>query len=109
MKKQELNQLLLDAQASISPVIEFLYSEGQEEMAHELDTAWICMEDTRLSSARVLPDDEPEPRQAVFYTPAVSIPGELAHIQYEVADSYAKYHKTYVRNDKGFVLADYRL
>jgi len=90
-----------------------------EETLYELDSAFLSIVEVEKSLIPLLnfvyEDEESEtqsdqkPQQQIYYTPAVVIAGELAHLQYEVADSYAKYHQTVVRNEKGFILADYRV
>lgn len=88
-----------------------------EEVLYQLDCAWLNIEDagkmlqpfTEFVGEEESPDQRESSKQSVFYTPAVVIDGDLAHLQYDVADLYAKHHKTIVRNDKGYILADYRV
>jgi len=89
-----------------------------EETLYELDSAFLSIVEVEKSMIPLLnfvcEDEELESKptqkdqQQIYYTPAVVIAGELAHLQYDVADSYAKYHQTVVRNAKGYILADYR-
>jgi len=88
-----------------------------EEILYELDSAFLSIVEVEKSMAPLLnfvceDEEETSPsaseQQQIYYTPAVVIAGELAHLQYDVAESYAKYHQTVVRNEKGYILADYR-
>ena len=44
----------------------------------------------------------------MYYTPAVVIPGKLAHIKLDIAQSMAKNAGTYVMDDDFKIIKDYR-
>lgn len=119
--KNDLLRKLRIAQKCIDSVADYLELRDQDtdssldqtfsDVLYELNNAYISLEDCGKDLENLLEficEEEPASKQEIFYTPAVVVSGELAHLQFEVAKRYAEYHKTFVRNEKGYILADYR-
>lgn len=119
--KNDLLRKLRIAQKCIDSVADYLELRDQDtdssldqtfsDVLYELNSAYISLEDCGKDLENLLGficEEEYASKQEVFYTPAVVVPGELAHLQFEVANRYAEHFKTFVRNEKGYILADYR-
>ena len=44
----------------------------------------------------------------MYYTPAIAIPGKLAHLHYEDAYTFAKRTSTYIMDNEFKIIEDYR-